>query len=180
MPTRAASGQSLPVMVGQEHEQAVAALKARGIDFREEAAGAGKRITYGGAEESVTLDFTMWPKDSNAPASAWESADTSNKRLLLTHILDVAPGSDARRNWVRTFEKEGRHWAYLSEKAMAQRPAAERSRYPVVAFLQWPGSSGSAPVTLLFQAARPAGSPPGKEATVLEVFLENPHKPHLF
>jgi len=180
MPTRAASGQSLPVMVGQEHEQAVAALKARGIDFREEAAGAGKRITYGGAEESVTLEFTMWPGDPNAPASAWQSADASDRRLLLTHILDVAPGSDARRAWVRTFEKEGRHWAYLPEKAMAQRPAAERARYPVVALLQLPASSGSAPVTFLFQAARPAGSPPGNETTALDVFLENPHKPRVF
>lgn len=166
--------------VGQEHEQAVAALKAKGIDFHEETAGTGKRITYGAAGESVTLDFTMWPGDSNAPASSWESADTSNKRLLLTHILDVAPGSEARRDWVRTFEKEGGHWAYLSEKAMAQRPAAQRARYPVVAFLQWPGSSGSFPVTFLFQAARPAGTPPGKETTALEVFLENPHKPRLF
>lgn len=167
-------------MVGQEYGTAVAALKGKGIAFREEAAGAGKKITYGGAGESVTLEFAMWPRDPEAPASAFRAESAAEKHLVLTHILDVAPGSEPRRSWVRTFEKDGRHWAYLSEKALAERPAAERAKYPVAAFLQWPRSSSSAPVTFLFQAARAAGAPPGSETTALDVFLDNPHQPRRF
>lgn len=176
----AAPAQNLPVQVGQEYDAAVAALKGKGIDFREDKAGDGRTLTYRNTAQSVTLDFSMWPKDPGAPASAWQAVGPSGKHLVLTHIQDVAPGSDARRAWVRTFEKDGKRWAYLPEKAAAARPAAEQKQYPVVAFLQWPRESGSAPVTLLFQAARAPGTPPGAEATALEIFLENPYQPRRF
>lgn len=167
-------------MVGQDYDAAVAALKGKGIAFQEEAAGAGKKIKFGGAGESVTLEFTMWPKDPNAPPSVWREPGASDKHLVLTHVLDVAPGSEPRRAWARAFEKEGRHWAYLSEKALAERPAEQRGKYPVAAYLQWAGSAGSAPVTFLFQAARRPGTPPGTETTALDIFLENPHRPRRF
>ncbi len=168
-------------MVGQDYDTALAALKAKGIVFQEEAAGAGKKVSYGDAGESVALEFTPWPKDPDAPASAWEANGSAAKHLVLTHILDVAPGSDARRVWVRTFEKkDGKRWAYLPEKAAAERPAEDRAKYPVAAFLQWPPSAGAAPVTFLFKAARAAGTPPGSEATALDILLENPHRPRRF
>jgi len=176
----AAPGQNLPVMVGQPYDAAAAALKAKAIAFQEEPAGAGKRIVYKAGTETVTLDFSMWPKDPKAPASAWAPGQTAGKQLVLTQILDVSPGSDARRAWVRTFEKEGRRWGYMSAEGQAERAAADREKYPVAAVLQWPGTADSAPVTFLFEAARPAGAPPGNEATALSISLDNPHKPRRF
>ena len=133
---------------------------------------AGRSLT-GGAGETVTLDFTLWPKAPDAPASAWDSASADGKQLTLTHILDVGPSSEARRVWVRTFEKDGRRWAYLSSAANADRSRVDREKYPVAAFLQWTAP----PATFVFEAARAAGSPPGTEATALDVTLDNPHKP---
>jgi len=175
----AAPGQNLPVMVGQPYDAALAALKAKAVAYQEEPADTGKKIVYRADAESVTLDFSMWPKDPKAPASAWAPGQTG-KQLVLTRILDVAPGSDARRAWVRTFEKEGHRWGYLSEKAQAERTAADREKYPVAAVLQWPGTADSTPVTLLFEAARAAGTPPGNETTALSITLDNPHKPRRF
>jgi hypothetical protein len=172
----AAPGQALPVTVGQEYSAAVAALQGKGVQYQVEAAGSGKKIAYGSGGESVTLEFTLWPKDPAAPASAWETAATEGKHLVLTRIRDVAPGSDARRASVRGLEKDGRHWAYLSPPADAARPAADRSKYPVAAFMQWT----SPPATLLFEAARTPGTPPGNEMTELSIFLDNPHKPLRF
>jgi hypothetical protein len=163
-------------MVGQEYSAAVAALQAKGVAYQEEAAGSGKKIAYGSGGESVTLEFTLWPKDPAAPPSAWETAAAEGKHMVLTRIRDVAPGSDARRAWVRSLEKDGRHWAYLSQPADAARPAADRSKYPVSAFVQWT----LPPATLLFEAARPSGTPPGNERTELSIFLDNPHKPRRF
>ena len=120
----------------------------------------------------MSLEFTLWPKDPAAPASAWESASPEGKHLVLTQIRDVAPGSDARRAWVRGFEKGG-HWAYLTPEADAARPAADRTKYPVAAFVQWT----SPPATVLFEAARPPGTPPGTEKTELSITLDNPHQP---
>jgi hypothetical protein len=171
-----AQAQGLPVMVGQSYDTAVAALKSKGIAYKEAVGGTGKTLTYASGAESVTLDFTLWPKDLAAPASAWEAAGPEGKQLTLTHILDAAPGSDARRSWVRSFEKDDRHWAYLPATADAARPAAERSKYPVAALLQL----AKPPATLLFEAARAAGTPPGTEMTALDITLENPHKPRRF
>jgi hypothetical protein len=174
--SQAALGQTLPVTVGQDYATAAAALKARGIAFQEEAAGPGKKISYTAGGESVTIDFTLWPKDPAAPASAWETAASEGKHLVLTGIRDVAPGSDARRAWVRGLEKDGRHWAYLTPQADAARPSADRAKYPVAAVVQWT----SPPATLLFEAARATGTPPGNEMTELSVSLDNPHKPRRF
>ena len=173
----AAGAQTLPVMVGQDRDAAVAALKAKGISFQEDA---GKTISYQKAGESVTLDLAAWPKSPTAPAAAWDAGTSAERHLVVAHILDVAPGSDARRAWVRTFERDGKHWAYLSEKASSARPDSARSQYPVVALLQLPPPSGGWPATLLFQAARPAGTPPAGETTALEIFLDNPHHPRQF
>lgn len=151
-------------------------MKAKGIEFQDEAAGSGRKIVYSSAGESVTLDFTMWPKDAAAPASAWQTPGNEGKHLVLTHILDVAPGSDARRAWVRSLEKDGRRWAYLSPQADAARPSADRSKYPVAAYLQWT----SPPATFLFEAARATGTAPGAEMTALDVTLDNPHTPRSF
>jgi hypothetical protein len=171
-----AAAQNLPVMVGQERDVAVAALKARGIAFREaETPGSGRRITYAQNGEDVTLEFAPWPADPNAPAAAFETS-AAGKRLTLVRILDLAPSSGARRAWVNGFAREGRGWSYLEGSADARRPAADRSKYPVAAALSW----AKPPAAFLFQAARPAGSPPAEEATALEILLENPHKPRRF
>ncbi len=172
----AAQAQNLPVTIGQPYEAAVAALKSKGIAYKEEASGSDKKIGYSSVPESVTLEFALWPKDPAAPPSAWESPDPQGKHLVLTRILDAAPGSDARRSWVRSLETDGQHWAYLSPSADAARPAADRSKYPVAAVLQWTNP----PATLLFEAARAAGTPPGTEMTALDITLENPHKPRRF
>ena len=170
-----ASAQNLPVMVGQDHATAVATLKARGIAFRDEEAGSGRRIAYEKAGENVTLDFAPWPADASGPAASFEPS-APGKRMTLVRILDLAPSSGARRAWVNGFARDGRVWSYLEGKAEAARPAADRSRYPVAAALSW----AKPPASFLFQAARRAGSPPGEEATALEIVLENPHKPRRF
>ena len=168
-------------MVGQDADAVRAALRAKGIAFHEEEAGTGKRITYSDGDARVELALTLWPIDSAAPASAWDPDSKSPKRLTLTHICDLAPGSDERRAWVRSYEKEGHRWAYLSEKASAQRTAEDRAKYPVAAWLQWSRTGKTEPwATFLFQAARPAGSPPGVEGTALDVYLENPHRPRRY
>ena len=172
----AALGQGFPVTVGQPYAEAVAALKAKGIAFREEAAGSGKKVAYTDGSDSVTLEFGLWPRDPAAPASAWEAAGADGKHLVLTALRDVAPGSDQRRAWVRSLEKDGGHWAYLSPQAEAARPAAERTKYPVAAFVQWT----SPRATVLFEAARAPGTPPGTEMTELSILLDNPHKPRRF
>lgn len=172
----AARGQTLPVTIGEEYAAAAAALKAQGIEFQDTAAGSGRQIVYSSAGESVTLDFAMWPKDADAPASAWQRPGNEGKHLVLTHILDVAPGSDARRAWVRSFARDGRRWAYLSPQADAARPSADRAKYRIAAYLQWT----SPPATFLFEAARAVGSAPGDEMTALDVTLDNPHSPRHF
>jgi hypothetical protein len=172
----AATAQNLPVMVGQDYEAAVAALKAGGIATQETSSGTGRTVTYTGGGESVKLQFAMWPKDPGAPASAWEAGSAAEKKLVLTRIEDVAPSSEPRRAWVNSLTREGNGWAYLSPKADASRPAGDRAKYPVAASLQW----RNPPATLLFQAARAAGTPPGSEMTALEITLENPHKPRRF
>ena len=162
-----------PAMVGDTFESALAALKARGVAYREQPAGAdgGRRVEYSDGAEKVSLEFS--PRESGGKRS-----------LVLTHIRSVAPGSDARRDRVRTFEKEGQHWAYETARGAALRSASERSRYPVSAYLQWwtrTAAGGRAPsVTFLFQAARPVGSKPAGEETVLDVFLEDPRQPRRF
>jgi len=175
-----ASGQTLPVTIGQDHDAAVAALKSKGIAFQEVAAEGGQTISYEKGGESVTIDVRPWPKDAKAPASAWEAGSSAPMHLVVTHLLDVAAGSDARRAWVLSYERDGKHWAYLPEKAAAARPASQRTQYPVVALLQLPPPAGGFPATYLFQAARPQGSKPGAETTALEIFLDNPHHPRQF
>ena len=172
-----AAAQNLPVMVGEDHDTAVAALKARGIAYREEAAsGDVRRVVFSKDAENVTLEFAPWPADADAPAAAYEATSKAAKRLTLTRIVDLAPSSGARRAWVNGFARDGHGWAYLSETADANRSAADRSRYPVAAYLQWT----KPPATFVFQAARPRGAPPGDEGTSLEIVLENPHKPRRF
>ena len=63
-----------------------------------------------------------------------------------------------------------------SPQADAARPAADRTKYPVAAVVQWT----SPPATVLFEAARAPGSPPGNESTELSILLDNPHKPRRF
>ena len=172
-----ADGQNLPVMVGQDHESAVATLKARGISYKEEAlASSGRRITYAKDGESVTLEFASWPADPNGPPAAFEPSSSSPKRLTLTRIVDLAPSSGTRRAWVNGLARDGHGWSYLSGAAETSRPASERAQYPVAAGLQWT----KPPASFLFQAARAAGTPPGSEATSLEIVLENPHRPRRF
>jgi hypothetical protein len=172
-----ASAQNLPVMVGDTYDAAVAALKQKGIAFQESAADSGgKTIGYATTGEHVTLDFTMWPSDPAAPASSWEAGSSAARRLTLTHVTDAAPSSPERRAWVNTLTREGKSWAYLGAAADVRRPSDERSKYPVAAFLVW----NKPPASLLFQAARAAGTPPGSEDTLLDIRLENPHKPRRF
>jgi hypothetical protein len=172
----AAAAQSLPVMVGQDYESAVAALKAGSIAGKEEPAGAGRKIFWTSGSQSVTLEFSPWPSDPNAPASAWASGSTAARTLTLTRIVDTAPSSEARRAWVNSLAREGKGWAYLAPEAEAARTAADRAKYPVAASLTWQ----KPPAALLFQAARPAGTPPGSEPTQLDILLENPHGPRRF
>ncbi|MGH9368200.1 MAG: hypothetical protein ACRD3M_11060 [Thermoanaerobaculia bacterium] len=162
--------------MGQDHESAVAALRGRGIAFREENAGGGRKIAWTEGSRSVTLEFAMWPKDPKAPASAWEAGSAAEKRLTLTRILDAAPSSEARRSWVNSLAREGGGWAYLAAAADAARSEGDRAKYPVAARLEW----RNPPATLLFQAARPPGTPPGSEPTQLDILLENPHRPRRF
>ena len=172
-----AAAQNLPVMVGDTYDAAAAALKQKGIAYQESAAEAGgKAISYAAAGEKVALDFAMWPSDPAAPASAWEPGSPAARRLTLTHISDAAPSSPERRAWVNTLTREGKSWAYMGAAADMRRPADDRSKYPVAAFLLW----NKPPVSLLFQAARAAGTPPGSEDTLLDIRLENPHKPRRF
>ena len=172
-----ASAQNLPVMVGDTYDAAAAALKQNGIASQESAADAGgKTIRYEKAGERVTLEFTMWPSDPAAPAAAWEAGSSAARRLTLTHVVDAAPSSPERRAWVNTLTREGKGWAYLGAAADMRRPADERSKYPVAAFLVW----NKPPASLLFQAARAAGTPPGTEDTLLDIRLDNPHKPRRF
>ncbi len=172
----AAAAQNLPVMVGQDYESAVAALKGKGVAGKEEPAGPGKKISWTSGSESVTLEFSPWPSDLNAPVSAWEPGSAAPRKLTLTRILDTAPSSEARRAWVNSLAREGTGWAYLTPKAEAARTAADRAEYPVAASLSWQ----KPPAALLFEAARPAGTPPGGEMTKLEILLENPHRPRRF
>ena len=172
-----AAAQNLPVMVGEDHDTAVAALKARGIPYREEApSGDARRIVFSKDGENVTLEFAPWPADADAPEAAYEASSKAAKRLTLTRVVDVAPSSGTRRAWVNGFARDGHGWAYLSGAADTSRSAADRSRYPVAAYLQWTKPAA----TFLFQAARPPGTSPGDEATSLEIVLENPHKPRRF
>jgi hypothetical protein len=154
----AARGQNLPVTVGQEHDAAVSALRAKGIAFQETTAGDGRTATYKQGDESVTLDFAPWPKDGGS------------KALTLTRIRDEAPSSSARRAWVNSLAREGRGWSYLTPEQDGARTAAVRGKYPVAAGLQWTAP----PAHLLFQAARAAGSAPGTEATELVIELTKP------
>jgi hypothetical protein len=169
----AAPAQSLPVEVGQDHETAVAALKKKGIAFAESAAGENRTIRYSEGSESVVLDFTPWPKDPKAPASAWEKGSSAPKQMTLTRIQDSAPSSEARRAWVNTFAREGQGWAYLGSQENRARSVEDQTKFPVAAGLEWKTPAAR----LLFQAARPAGTPPGNEATVLVIDLINPHLP---
>jgi hypothetical protein len=159
-------------MVGQDYPSAVAALKAAGISGKEEAAGGGKTISWSKGDESVKLEFSLWPSDPDAPASAWEAGSTARRALTLTRIVDTAPSSQARRAWVNTFAGDGAGWAYLSPQADAARAAADRTKYPVAASLV----RRKPPASLLFEAARPAGTPPGSEPTRLDIQLRNPHQ----
>lgn len=168
----AAPAQNLPVSVGQDHDTAVAALKAKGIAFQEAPSGEGRRITYSAGNENVALEFSPWPKDANAPASAWDPGSTAPKQLTLTRIEDTAPSSEARRAWVNSLAKEGHGWAYLPAAEDGARPAADRSKYPVAAGLTW----RTPPAKLVFQAARPMGAPPGAEATELVIELTRPRR----
>jgi len=154
-------------MVGNEHDAAVAALKSKGIAFQETSSGDARKIAYTQGDESVTLDFAPWPKDPNTAAAAWDAAP---RRLTLVRIRDEAPSSEARRAWVNSLAKEGRGWAYLGAKEDGARAAADRQKYPVAAGLQWK----SPPTNLVFQAARPAGTAPGHEATELVIELHSP------
>ena len=158
-------------MVGQDYATAVADLKAQGITGREEPAGDGKKISWTSGGRSVTLEFSPWPSDPNAPASAWEAGSAAPRKLTLVRIVDTAPSSEARRAWVNSLAKDGGSWAYLA--ADANRDAADRTKYPVAASLVWK----SPPARLLFEAARPAGTPPGTEATKLDIRLVSPHQP---
>jgi hypothetical protein len=157
-------------MVGNDHDAAVAALKSKGIAFQESSSGDTRQIVYAQADESVSLDFAPWPKDPNTAASAWDAAP---RRLTLVRIRDTAPSSEARRGWVNGLAKEGRGWAYLGAREDGARAAADREKYPVAAGLQWK----SPPATLLFQAARPAGTAPGHEQTELLIELRAPRAP---
>jgi hypothetical protein len=169
----AASAQNLPVELGQAHETAVAALKQKGIAFDESASGENRTIRYSQGGESVVLEFAPWPKDPKAPASAWEKGSSAPKQLTLTRIQDAAPSSEARRAWVNKLAREGQGWAYLGPAENRARSVEDRTKYPVAAGLQW----RTPPARLLFQAARPAGTPPGTEMTELVIEMTNPHQP---
>ena len=172
-----ASAQNLPVMVGDEYDAAVAALKQKGIAAQESAsASGGKALQYEKSGERVTLEFGLWPSDPAAPASAWEPGSSAARRLTLTRITDAAASSPERRAWVNTLAREGKSWAYLGAAADLRRSSDDRSKYPVAAFLVW----SKPPASLLFEAARAVGTPPGTEDTLLDIRLENPHKPRRF
>ena len=66
-------------MVGQDYPSALAARKAAGISGREEPAGDGKTISWSKGDEDVKLEFSLWPSDPNAPASAWEQGSTAKR-----------------------------------------------------------------------------------------------------
>ena len=172
-----AAAQNLPVMVGDDYDTAVAVLKQKGIPAQETgAASGGKTLQYEKSGERVTLEFTMWPMDPAAPASAWEPGSSAARRLTLTHVADAAPSSPERRSWVNTLTREGKSWAYVGAAADLRRAAEDRAKYPVAAFLVW----SKPPASLLFEAARAVGTPPGTEDTLLDIRLENPHKPRRF
>jgi hypothetical protein len=172
-----AFAQNLPVMVGDDYDTVAAVLKQKGIVPQESAAAdGGKTLQYEKAGERVTLEFAMWPSDPAAPAAAWEPGSSAARKLTLTHVADTAPSSPERRSWVNSFTREGKSWAYLGAAADLKRPAEDRSKYPVAAFLAW----SKPPASLLFEAARAAGTPPGTEDTLLDIRLENPHKPRRF
>ncbi len=185
------SAQTLPIMVGDRYEAVLSALKAKSIAYDQEPKSASGvlsqgKVTYRDREEAVTLEFSLWPDNPNAPPAAYSAGSRDLKHLVLTHIRSVAPGSEARRNRVRAYEGGGQHWAYMTPQASNSRPQEDRARYPVAAFLQLlrekPNSkAGRVPsVTFLFQAARPVGSRPGNETTVLDIYLENPYRPRRF
>lgn len=188
----ALSAQTLPITVGDRYEAVISALKAKSIAFEKEPKSptgplSQAKVTYSNREESVTLEFSLWPDDRNAPPAAYSAGSPDSKHLVLTHLRSVAPGSEARRNLVRAYERDGQHWAYMTSQASNARPPEDRARYTVAAYLQlWRENpnrkaGGRVPsVTFLFQAARPVGSPPGNEPTVLDIHLENPYKPRRF
>lgn len=182
----AAAPDPVALPIGLSEAAAAKALSDAHVAVKKEKIPEGERWTYARGTDTVSLEVAPWPA-AGSPASAWDKAARSKGAVTVTRVQIVGPNSDAKRRWVRTLERDGRIWALLPANAQTIRTPAEQKKYGMSAFLQWwvqspePGARSRVPsVTFLFQAERPANSPPGTEPTVLDALLENPYHPRRF
>jgi hypothetical protein len=177
---------SVEMPIGLKEDAIVSTLNGANVPFtRGTAPSGGPRLTFARGTDTVTIDLAPWPAPG-APASAYQTPARTGP-LTATHVRIAGPSSDAKRRWVRTLERDGRKWGYIPESASTARTAEEKKQYGVAAYMQWwgpnpdPAARARVPtVTFLFQARRPASSPPGTEPTVLDAHLENPWHPRHF